>query len=359
MLRSPFVLSPIIPITVEALAPNDPRVEHKKLCVEEGITYHYMVANPPTKPSATVLLLHGWPDLGMGWRYQVPCLLSLNQQVLIPDLLGYGRTSAPSSPSTYTLKRMASHIAALIRTTTDTPGAFLAWRIALYFPELVRGLVSFCIPFFPPLPFVVPLEQFVRQFPDFAYQLQLAGLYAEAAASRSPAHLRGFLRSMFGGVTSGGEPGFDVRVGVIAERLPQFGPSPLVEEEILDFYEYSRTGLHGPMNWYRTRILNGEDEVHLAEAQSTFALAIPAMIVMAGQDPALPPRLLDGQDAFFPAGLQTRVIPDASHWVLIHHPAEANNCISEFLANVLDSTVDIDLPRKPPASAPVPSSSQF
>lgn len=36
------------------------------------------------------------------------------------------------------------------------------------------------------------------------------------------------------GLTSGGEPGFHVRVGVIAERLPQVGPSLLVEEEMLD-----------------------------------------------------------------------------------------------------------------------------
>lgn len=43
---------------VDALVPNDPRVEHK-FATFGDIKYHYMLANPKGKPVATVLLLHG------------------------------------------------------------------------------------------------------------------------------------------------------------------------------------------------------------------------------------------------------------------------------------------------------------
>lgn len=36
--------------------------------------------------------LHGWPDLSMGWRYQIPMLLELDFRVVCPDLMGFGGT---------------------------------------------------------------------------------------------------------------------------------------------------------------------------------------------------------------------------------------------------------------------------
>ena len=57
----------------------------------------------------------------MGWRYQVPYLLSLNLQVVVPDMLGFGQTSAPEPAEEYTLKKMSAHIATLIKEVTDQP----------------------------------------------------------------------------------------------------------------------------------------------------------------------------------------------------------------------------------------------
>ncbi|KAJ0416362.1 alpha/beta-hydrolase [Aspergillus carlsbadensis] len=328
---------------MDVLALDDPRVVHRQLQVEEGITYHYMVASPDYTPTATVLLLHGWPDLAIGWRYQIPFLLLQGIQVIAPDLLGYGKTSAPVDISAYTLKRMSAHLTQIIRAETDVPviigahdwGSYLAWRLALYSPELVKGVFSFTVPYIPPTPVVVTLEEFVQANPSFQYQLQLASPVAEEIVDRSEAHLRGFLRSSFGGVTPEGLPGFDVAVGIVEERLLEIGSSPLVSDELIEHYvkEYSRHGAHGPMNWYRTRTLNGEDEIPLAESNQQ--LLMPAMIIMAGQDQALPASLLDGQETFFPAGLTKGVINEASHWALIHTPVEANRYIGEFLDVVL------------------------
>lgn len=57
----------------------------------------------------------------MGWRNQVPYLLSMNLQVVVPDMLGYGQTSAPASYEEYTVKKMSGHIATIIKEVTDQP----------------------------------------------------------------------------------------------------------------------------------------------------------------------------------------------------------------------------------------------
>lgn len=187
------------------------------------------------------------PDLPHGWRFQVPYLLKLGCKVILPDMLGYGQTSAPDSPAQYSLRNTADHIAQLIRAvggSSSSPviigahdwGAFAAWRLTMYYPELVRAIFCFCVPFMPPTLGIEPLEEFVRKNPVFTYQLQNAGPEAEAIASQSPAHMRGFLNAMFGGVTKDGLPGFDPFVGLIPERLLDIQGSPLVAPEIMEHY---------------------------------------------------------------------------------------------------------------------------
>jgi hypothetical protein len=59
-------------MALKPLVPNDPRVESKFFHVPgTDIRYHYLLGRPTGPATATILLLHGFPDLAMGWRYQV------------------------------------------------------------------------------------------------------------------------------------------------------------------------------------------------------------------------------------------------------------------------------------------------
>lgn len=89
------------------------------------------------------------------------------------------------------------------------------------------------------------------------------------------------------------------------------------------------------MNWYRTRSINAEDELPLVKDAASFKFQIPAMLVMAGQDPALRPELSDGQERFFAKNLKKEVIAESSHWILIQCPEQCNKYIGEFLQEVL------------------------
>ena len=90
------------------------------------------------------------------------------------------------------------------------------------------------------------------------------------------------------------------------------------------------------MNWYRTRSFTAEDELPLAKKASGFKFQMPAMLIMAGQDPALTPDLANGQEDYFAQGLEKGVIHEASHWILIHCPEECNEDIGRFLKDVLN-----------------------
>lgn len=55
--------------------------------------------------------IHGWPDLSLGWRYQIPLLVSLGLRVVAPDMMGYGgtvRSPFPLSPSLSILQKIDS-----------------------------------------------------------------------------------------------------------------------------------------------------------------------------------------------------------------------------------------------------------
>ncbi|KAI5867514.1 alpha/beta-hydrolase [Durotheca rogersii] len=281
----------------------------------------------------------------MGWRYQVPFLVALGLRVIVPDMLGYGQTSAPESAEEYTMKKMTAHIAAVIKANTDAPvilgghdwgGAFV-WRMAMYYPELVAAVFSFCVPYTPPSAVLVAAEELVRRVPTFRYQLILASGAVEAAVGTAPAKVAAFLHGNFGGTTPEGEMVFTPEHGVHADRLDRVRASPLVGADMVRHYaaEYCRSGLRGPCNWYRTRELNGRDELPIAADYARFRFGVPAMIVMAEKDIVLVPSLADGQEKYFSAGLKKEVVPDASHWVLVEKPDEANRHLGDFIASVL------------------------
>ncbi|KAI0013990.1 alpha/beta-hydrolase [Xylariaceae sp. FL0662B] len=331
-------------MSVDALVPNDTRVEHKFQSVRDDITYHYMLAEPKQKPTATVVLLHGWPDLGMGWRYQVPYLLSMNLQVIVPDMLGYGQTSAPDAVEEYTAKKMAGYIAAIIKENTDEPvilgghdwGSWFAWRVAMWRPELVRCVFGICVPFTPPKLGETSLEDMVKRAPNFTYQLQLASPVAENIVNQSEERLRGFINGIFGGTTPERQGMFSTGVGILEENIDRVGRSPLLSEEMVDLYvhEYKRHGLHGPCNWYRTLVLNRKDEEAFAKAGG-YQIDKPAMLIMAEKDSALPLRLAEGQERYFKAGLKRVLVPNSGHWVNVQYPEAVNKHIGDFIRSVL------------------------
>ena len=259
--------------------------------------------------------------------------------------MGYGSTAAPESLEYYTFKRAADDMAALAA-HLNTPrvillghdwGGAVVYRIALWHPSLITAVISICTPFARPSKEYLPLEQVVKTLlPNLTYQMQLAsGEVEKQVQALGREGIKMFLNAMYGGTGPNKEVGFVVEKGVLFSNLPLLGATPLLSPKELDYYAeaYSRNGLKGTLNWYRTRELNFRDEKVLANVKD-LKIKCPVLLVSARQDQAIPPSMARGMEKSF-EDLSTGEV-DAGHWALWQRPEECNRLIGGFLERVLE-----------------------
>ncbi|KAF2875333.1 Alpha/Beta hydrolase protein [Massariosphaeria phaeospora] len=325
---------------LQPIAPeSDDRVEHKT-AVLNGCSYHYLYGVPPGGQfKATVFLIHGWPDLSLGWRYQIAMLLDEGFRVVAPDLMGFGGTDAPKVPpnsiNLYSVKRASDDIAELAKIVGARTiilgghdwGGWVVWRAAQRYPELISHVFSVCTPYSPPREEYLSTEDLVKALPQFAYQLHLASGEVEKSV-KDEQSIRQFLQGMYGGKGPNGEVVFDPNQGVFVEHLPLIGEGGLLHGKVLDYYvkEYSRHGIHSTLNWYRTGKANWEEDLALLDKKT---ISIPSLFIGATHDSVLKPEMSKNMQAFMPQ-LTKKEVP-ASHWALTHKPEEVNSIIKAWL----------------------------
>ncbi|KAI9037826.1 epoxide hydrolase [Aspergillus affinis] len=283
--------------------------------------------------------IHGFPDLSMGWRYQIPMLRRMGLRVVAPDCLGYGRTDAPDNIALYShkscaddIKELASQLGAsqIILGGHDW-GAALAYRVALWHPDLISHLFTVCVPYAPPQKKFFPLEEMVKKVaPHFSYQLQFSSGELEEP-TRSKEGIKKFLSALYGGRTPEKEFVWAAELGISVERMERVLPSRLLTDEELEYYatEFSRHGLHGPFNWYRTREINYKEELSILDRRIT----APVLFIQALRDAALPSNLGRGMTKTIPHLTFKQV--NTSHWALWEQPAEVNEMIAWWLEEVV------------------------
>lgn len=306
--------------------------------------YHYLLSKPSATPIGTVVLLHGFPDLSDGWRYQIPVLTSLGYQVVAPDMLGYGRSSAPMSLGKFSFQSMSDDLATLIKSIVPDEqvilgghdwGGAMVYRSALWHPELFKGIFSVCTPYIPPATEYVDLADKIEAgiTPTLRYQLQFRDPNIDRKLIGST-KIRQLLTALYGGRTPDGKPGFDSYTGLIFENLPDLLPSPLVSEAIMDYYvaEYVKNTMRGPLSWYRTAKINFDEELPLAQAENV-NFSMPGLFIGATQDTALPPEMSIGMEAYFNKGL-TRGEVVSSHWALWQAASNVSQLIGDWAATL-------------------------
>ncbi|ERF71229.1 hypothetical protein EPUS_08147 [Endocarpon pusillum Z07020] len=339
---------------------DDPRVQ-KRSAHLNGRTYGYLYGEPREGCRGTIFLVyflqfHGFPDISMGWRYQIPMLLSLGLRVVAPDCMGYGRTDAP--PYTlrdYGFKRISDDMAELARQLGVDRiiigghdwGGGIVYRFAFYHPTLVTHVFSICTPYLAPQPTYTPLKLLTRTtVPNFSYQHQFSsGAIEESIQTRS--QIKSFLNAAYGGKPA--DPAlvvFNPNAGFNLAGLEKLGHTPSLSEEELEYYasEFSRNGLHGPCNWYRTHEINWEDEweyiFRFGEVKELPRLEQEVLFVLATKDEALRPEMarhmVEGGEG--PKGLLPRLrrreveVGHFAHW---ESPAEVNEVIKGWVEEVV------------------------
>lgn len=113
----------------------------------------YLAAGPADGP--LLIFVHGWPELSISWRHQLPVFAGLGFRVVAPDMRGYGRSSAPRRLEDYAQEQIVADMIELL----DALGAEAAvwvghdwgspvvWNIASHHPDRCRAVASLCVPY--------------------------------------------------------------------------------------------------------------------------------------------------------------------------------------------------------------------
>ncbi|KAJ7682417.1 epoxide hydrolase [Mycena polygramma] len=294
-----------------------------KLTLPSGHTWAYVDANP--QGPTTILCLHGFPDLGYGYRHQIGPWARAGFRVIVPDMLGYGGSDAPVDPAQYTTKRLSADLAALLTVLgVDRAvvvghdwGSFTAGRFALWHPDRLLALVLMSVPYTPPAIAPTSLANVAARAPNLGYQLFLA---SPVAAPAVEANIPYFLALLF--CPPSGPA--DITPADALHRLLASPPSPAsiaAMPTILKgdahrayFSAFRARGMTGATNYYRTTRLR-----YLEESAAPNLRLPPTLDVLAlygTLDKTIAPAALRMQRRF--VGRLTEVpLEGAGHWVMV------------------------------------------
>ena len=215
-------------------------------------------------------------------------------------------------------------------------GSMIAWNLAQRHPERLRGVVGMSVPFVPrgSNPPIATIRAALGDTFFYMVYFQEPGV-AEADLDADPAET--MLRFLAGMGTT--DPEASARMSApygdmgMVERLakPEGLPDWLTQDE-LDVYaaEFSRTGFHGGISWYRNIDRNWERSEDLAGV----GVDVPALFLTGSQDPVNLMLSADTMPRWVPDLRGSHVIDGAGHWVQQEKPDEVNAFLLEFLAGL-------------------------
>lgn len=114
---------------------------------QQDLEMAYMDVQPASRASATVVLLHGKNFSGAYWEETAAALRAAGYRVILPDQIGFGRSSKPTYYQ-FTFQQLAHNTRALLRSlgverahlVGHSMGGMLAARYALMFPAETLSL---------------------------------------------------------------------------------------------------------------------------------------------------------------------------------------------------------------------------
>ena len=309
----------------------------------DGLNQHILEAG--TGP--LVLLIHGFPELGISWRAQVQALAEAGFHAVAPDMRGYGSTGKPNDVADYSILHLVGDMVDLVRALGETScvvvghdwGAPVAWHCALTRPDMFRAVFGLSVPFQPRRPKGPPTAAMAA----ISKRLGLGDLYisrfqaadAHEVFDADPATA---LRKMFYAYDGATPDGRRQSTGFIPEgqnfisAVPGDAALPpwMSPEHFAEYVDaFAAGGFKGPLDWYRQLDANWAATTFLHDAR----IRVPAAFVVGERDPV---RHYAGAHE---AGLKDWavdlrmqvVIPGAGHWIQQERPDEVNRLVLEFL----------------------------
>jgi len=304
-----------------------------------------------------IIFVHGWPELSISWRHQLPTFASLGFRAVAPDMRGYGQSSIYTRHEDYALEHTVDDMLELLRSLGRDKaiwvghdwGSPVVWSLASHHPDKCNGIVNLCVPYFAQglaLKNLIPLVD-RSIYPEAKYpagQWEYMCFYEEnfdKARASFEADIPKLVKLLYrrGNPDGRGKPSLTAPVRNDGGWFGGTGKVPdlpmdaavLTDE---DYHKYvaalERNGFFGPDSWY----MNHERNLQFAsKAVNAGRLAMPVLFLHALYDYTCEtvdsrlaePMRRDCQNL-------TEATVETGHWMAQEKPASVNAAIARWMA---------------------------
>ena len=308
-------------------------------------------------PATPILFLHGWPELSISWRHQLPVFAGLGFRAIAPDMRGYGRSGVYPRHEDYALTEIVADMIELLDSIGAEKavwvghdwGSPVVWSIAQHHPQRCHGVASLCVPY-QPQGFRVETATLLAdrtiypedKFPaaQWDYQLFYRENFAKAC-SGFESNVRATVRALFRAGSPAGK-GKPARTALVRANGGWFGPQNTAPEVPRDAAVLSqadedryvaaleRTGFFGADSWY----MNAEpNSAFAARAKANWRLTMPVLFLHAAYDyvcETIDSRLAEPMRANCTNLTEATVA--SGHWMAQEKPLDVNAALAKWLA---------------------------
>jgi pimeloyl-ACP methyl ester carboxylesterase len=247
-----------------------------------------------------VLMLHGFPDSAELWRKMIPSLVQAGFRVIAPDQRGFGRSSAPTDETEYTVDKIVADGIALLDAlglqqvdlVAHDWGAIIGWALVARHPDRFRRYVALSV-------------GHPSSYADAGLEQKLKGWYVLMFQAR------GFAEAVFRAAN------FRI-LRVITKDNPE------VEHWTSDM---SRPGrLTAAINWYRANF-------KLLFGRPVGRVRVPTLGVWSSGDVALSEDQMTGSVKYLDARFRYARLDGVGHWIPVDAPEAASRLVIDFLTS--------------------------
>ena len=293
-----------------------------------------------------VLLVHGFPDLAIGWHHQIKALAEAGYHAVAPFMRGYGETGGPQEAEEYSIYALVGDLVALVEALGYRQavvighdwGSAVAWHAALLRPDMFQAVMGMAVPFQPrrrqgpPTAVMKYLAQ--KNGEDELYLSAFAAADAHIPMDENPERALRKMFWAFDGSTrdedqaTGRIPAGRNFIDIIADEavLPAWLDQAHFEAYVAAF---TKGGFERPVHWYRRIDANWARSRWLQGRQIT----VPSAFLVGERDPVrrYAGHFEDELGHWLTDLRSTTIIPGAGHWVQQEAPRAVNEAILAFL----------------------------
>jgi pimeloyl-ACP methyl ester carboxylesterase len=321
-------------------------------------TSFYLACGPEDGP--LILFVHGWPELSISWRHQLPVFGGMGFRAIAPDMRGYGRSSVYRRHEDYQLRESTADMIELIDhlgrdkaiVVGHDWGSPVVWSLASHHPDRCHGIANLCVPYIPEgfapkniIPLVDRTVYPETEYPAGQWDYQL--FYEESfdkARSTFEADVDATVKLLFRAGSAAGE-GQPAVTAAVRKNGGWFGPLPgapdlprdervLTEADLRGYADaLKRNGFFGPDSWH----MNAERNAAFAKAaRNGGQIDLPVLFLHAAYDYVCETRHSRLAEPMRGACANlTEATANTGHWMAQENPAFVSAAVARWIATKL------------------------